>query len=592
MAPNSVEFKNKFAFGNWVKLIIVTLWFYFSNAGISPADLIDTAAKDTISWYNFGNSGGRSKSFYDTCIWDVTANSWDMNWWWDSDCISDLTLKWEVATYHCLNEKTNNNILSADKWYIRDRITDTQDFIEETYSITTSTDFSNQIVKAEDNFSTPLIPTTTTTPTLYSLGVNLYLSSGITFKFPLPNSFGLWDQVQTVSFLKDINSTTCTRYTTLSTWDKNLNGNSYTSLTFYSEGTTNTVAVTAGTIWVVTDLTKAVSTSTTSFQAASLSTSGTSCTCSNLLKEIHYTVYTSGSTKITSITADVVYVTLAAATWTNTIRFDQTYSITFKDSQYSRVQSGSPGYQKGLKLLAGAVSSTTANFISANEGGFELYGADESGNCLIDSTSFTTTSSYYRNPILTFNDGAIYGWKLTYTNTQLQTFCTGTDNQNIALFKNLINNLKYVGIYGNSNPNFISDWVAVNYVSTSATSASYSGRGCSFDGGMSLRVYLTRLGTTSNPQYKVSAVRVIPQRILWTHSKLLSTDTQDFHALLSISYHIVPQGSTDFNPSVPNDLPKMPKNTLYPFFLSSRGYEGFGGIAIFAVILLFLIIDL
>jgi Protein of unknown function (DUF1619) len=237
----------------------------------------------------------------------------------------------------------------------------------------------------------------------------LYLSSGSTFKFPLPNSFGLCDQVLTVKFLQDVNSTTCARYTTLNTCDTNLNGNSFTSLTFYSEGTTNTVSVTAGTIWVVTDSTKAVSTATTTFQAAAKSVSGTSCTCTNLLKEIHYTVYTSGSTKITSITADVVYLNLAAATCTNTVRFDQTYSITFKDSQYSRVQSGSPGYQKGLKLLAGAVSTTTPNFINANEGGFELYGADESGNCLIDSTAFSTSANYYRNPILTFNDGAIYG---------------------------------------------------------------------------------------------------------------------------------------------------------------------------------------
>ena len=284
--------------------------------------------------------------------------------------------------------------------------------------------------------------------------------------------------------------------------------------------------------------------------------------------------------------------TLAAAAWTNTIRFDQTYSVTFKDSQYSRVQSGSPGYQKGLKILAGALSSTVTNFISANEGGFELYGADESGNWLIDSTSFSTSSKYYRNPILTFNDGAIYGWKLSYTNTQLQSFCTGTDNQNIALFKNLINNLKYVGIYGNSNPHFISDWVSVTYVSTSATSASYSGRSCSFDAGMSLRFYLTRLGTTDNPQYKVTSVRIVPQRLTWTHTKLLSTDTQDFHALLSISFHVVPQSSSDFNPSVPNDLPKMSRNTLYPFFLYDNAYERFNGIVIIAVLAMYLILDL
>ena len=176
-------------------------------------------------------------------FWDLTSNSWDINWWWDSDCSSDLTLKWQKGSYQCLNSKTNNNILSADKWYVRDRISDTEDFIQENFSVSTSISFASQITNAEEDFSTPLSATTTTTPTLYSLGVDLYLSSGSTFKFPLPNTFGLWDQVLTVKFLKDINDTTWTRYTTLNTWDTNLKGDSYTSLTFYSQGTTITISI-------------------------------------------------------------------------------------------------------------------------------------------------------------------------------------------------------------------------------------------------------------------------------------------------------------------------------------------------------------
>lgn len=150
-----------------------------------------------------------------------------------------------------------------------------------------------------------------------------------------------------------------------------------------------------------------VSTSTT-FLSTTVAVSGASCTCNKVLKEIHYTAYTTGGDKITSITADVVYVDLAAATCADTLRYEQIYSFTFKESLYSRIQSGSPGYAKGLPLLAGKLSTTTTNSIEANESGFQLYGADDNGDCLIQ-TSVSPNSFYYSNPTLNFVDNAMYG---------------------------------------------------------------------------------------------------------------------------------------------------------------------------------------
>jgi hypothetical protein len=127
--------------------------------------------------------------------------------------------------------------------------------------------------------------------------------------------------------------------------------------------------------------------------------------------------------------------------------------------------------------------------------------------------------------------------------------------------------LKYVGIYGNSNPNFIKDWVEVQDETTTTSPPTFSGRTCTFSGAYNLRFYLTKLGTTSNPQYKISRIRLVPQRISWVHRIPDTTASQDFYAQLSVSFHETPQDDSEFIPKPPNRLPKLSRNVLYPFFI-------------------------
>lgn len=127
--------------------------------------------------------------------------------------------------------------------------------------------------------------------------------------------------------------------------------------------------------------------------------------------------------------------------------------------------------------------------------------------------------------------------------------------------------MKYVGIYGNSNPHFIKDWIEVEYDSTERTSASFSGRTCTFDAGFELVFYVTRLGTEDNPQLKISRAILTPVKLQWVHDLPDQTEAQDFHALISISFQEVSQGTRTFSPKPPNRLPKASRNVLYPFFL-------------------------
>jgi len=62
-------------------------------------------------------------------------------------------------------------------------------------------------------------------------------------------------------------------------------------------------------------------------------------------------------------------------------------------------------------------------------------------------------------------------------------------------------------------------------------------------------------------------VRLVPERISWKYTQLSAALSQDFHFLISISYHEAPQTLTDFSPKPPNRLPKLSRNVLYPFFI-------------------------
>ena len=278
------------------------------------------------------------------------------------------------------------------------------------FGITTSTQFASEITHAEDDFSTPLEATTTSVPGSYSLGGDIYLSNNTEFKMPLPNTFGMCDEVRNVKFLENINSTRCSRVTLYSDCVTNLNAEKYTNINFNSL-TGNDIPVSIINTWVVNTANGIDTTTVSNFNT---SVSGTTdCTCSFVLKEIHYNASISYSSdngyQLNNVTADIVYMNITG-TCTDTVRFDQIYSFTFKENSFSRLQSASPGYLKGYPVPIGKLGTTYTNFIDANEDGFQLYGADNDGNCLIDTTDpINPNALYYSNPTINYADDIMYG---------------------------------------------------------------------------------------------------------------------------------------------------------------------------------------
>lgn len=591
----SAQFKNK------IVVVVLVLWLLAicsaQSSTLSQISNVLKMEKRSLESSRRNLASDRSSSDFDKWICDITTNSWDINCCCDDDCNNNLIKKWEKTDFSCKFEGYQNQVLRGSDWYSRDVVSELADlqyglriysnniqalacilytresnvetFVEENFSITTDVKFDSTVLDAENDFSEPLVATSTTPTALYTLGDSVYLSGNTEYKLPTPNSFGIWDETIPVKFLTDRNATTCTKVTTYQDWVTNLDAVAFTNNVFVSADSTTTATIN-GTYFVA-DATNVV-TSTTTYPAIALSNpSAGTCTCTNVPKELHYTAITSGGNKIDNVTLNGAFVTVTG-TCTDILSIDQVYSFVFKESTLSRVQSGSPGYHKGLPVLAGYLNNVTnPNFILAKEQGFPLYGVDTAGTCLTQSTTINPEAyNYYDDPILTFADGAVYGCKLSYTLAELQTFCSGTTNTQITLLNNIVQNLIYVGIYGNSNPHFISDWVEVEYISGSATTATLSGRSCTFNSALSVRFYITKLGTKDNPQYKITRVRIVPERLSWEHTLTDPTKSQSFHALVSVSFHEVPQSSTEFIPKPPNKLPKLSRNVLYPFFI----YDG------------------
>jgi hypothetical protein len=291
------------------------------------------------------------------------------------------------------------------------RESEPKEFGEEEFSVATSADFQTTIEDAENDFTSPLQASSTTPETYYTLGDPLYKSDGTKFRLPTPNSFGMCDETRSVKFLDTMNTTGCTRITTYQDCEAALNSTDYSAFEFIGQTGTN-ITTTSGTYWTI-DASN-VRTTTTTYPSVS-SASGATCTCTNLPKELHYTALTSSGTSISSVTLNGVFVTLEG-TCTDTLVFEQKFSFTYKEEQTARVQSGSPGYHKGLNVLAGYADSSgtaTNGFIYAKEQGFPLYGVNNDGMCLLTAAADTVIDpeayNYYNDPTLTFSNGAMYG---------------------------------------------------------------------------------------------------------------------------------------------------------------------------------------
>jgi len=264
-------------------------------------------------------------------------------------------------------------------------------------------------------------------------------------------------------------------------------------------------------------------------------TSATSKTCDNFVLEydlkITYKSVTGKSTptfEIAAAAVDLVYGTLTMKQ-DDDVSISRVASVSFEQSTSSRKSSGAPGYIKGKALRAGTKvspvgSPPSAPYISELVDGFYLRGADNTGKCISlpppppDSKSaayakllrtWTQNVPYTEDPPLTFDDSILYGCHLDLTYEELKSFCEQKDYLRLVLFQNLKYSLGEIGRFGNANPHYIKDWIAVQ--KTEATGGNQGGPGKLEDDGTCksmpsaafVRVFYQKIGRADNHQHEI-----------------------------------------------------------------------------------------
>ena len=180
--------------------------------------------------------------------------------------------------------------------------------------------------------------------------------------------------------------------------------------------------------------------------------------CDNFALEVHLKIFfknvegTVAGYEVTKTVADIVY-----GKWTpvasEPASITRKTSLTFLESESSRLNSGSPGYIKGVQLKTGQLIKPTdpaqLSYINEPVNGFPLLGADNSGQCysmkvaISDELSVLADgfimddindSKYFEDPLLTFDDSIVTGCHLDLNYQELNDFCDGQKFKNLVLF--------------------------------------------------------------------------------------------------------------------------------------------------------------
>lgn len=104
---------------------------------------------------------------------------------------------------------------------------------------------------------------------------------------------------------------------------------------------------------------------------------------------------------------------------------------------------------------------------------------------------------------MTFEDTSLLGCWVEKNKAEFESYCSSSNLENIIMFNNIIDNLGYVGIFGNANPHFKNDWIKVvqdpSIESKSASLSGVSNSICTLTGALRLDFFMADYGTTKNP---------------------------------------------------------------------------------------------
>lgn len=259
------------------------------------------------------------------------------------------------------------------------------------------------------------------------------------FPFPKADSFGNCNNFKSAYFMEDDESS-CMQVTDLTNNCANLLSPEFysTRLQIYMGARglpANNKQVTIGEIWGFNDQTMVYTkrdAGNTALLRSSASQSGTTCSCSNYLKEVEYVVklnlvdVANSATKYYEVGEVKANVVIGENPVTSTcgtkVGVHQTFKIRFLTTDSNSIQknSGNPGYLDGYPLKLG-FQANSGDPVSTYLDGFEISGSDLIGKCLQSPSTYSETRVIdYNDPVVKFNENLVYGCSVAYNRDTLK----------------------------------------------------------------------------------------------------------------------------------------------------------------------------
>lgn len=155
-------------------------------------------------------------------------------------------------------------------------------------------------------------------------------------------------------------------------------------------------------------------------------------------------------------------------------------------------------------MLIGTNRTLNGNVMfTVKKNGFYIQGRANDGSCA--NIGGNTLYTNFDFPIK-FGDNVIYSCSMTYNQKDFNNFCSSQNWKQFVIY-NMVNDIQYVGIFGNSNYTYLKDWLIVqNDINLDNFSYFSSNSSCYFPAVIKLDLLYAKAGSIENSQnYIVSA---------------------------------------------------------------------------------------
>jgi uncharacterized protein with NRDE domain len=125
-------------------------------------------------------------------------------------------------------------------------------------------------------------------------------------------------------------------------------------------------------------------------------------------------------------------------------------------------RSGNPGYETNTNLIIGQGLTALGDRMAVNFDGFSIFAGDASGECMESSSSDDAHNAAPSSQLKFKGTSMVSCWKKFATEQAFEAYCNDdAQRQKLTIFSQIVDEFKYMAVFGNPDINNGKDWVKV-----------------------------------------------------------------------------------------------------------------------------------